>query len=44
MFRFRKHDKDICLSFHIGYDPEYKTGLLDMSFYKYSMSIQLGAW
>ena len=42
MFSFYKHENDICLALHIGYDPEYRIGLVVMSFYKYTMSIQLG--
>jgi len=44
MFNFRKHDNDIALAFHVGYDPEHRTGLICMSFYKYELSIHLGAW
>jgi len=44
MFRFRKHDNDIALAFHIGYDTQFRTLLMCMSFYKYEFTFKLGDW
>ena len=42
MFDFSKHDKEICLSFHIGYQTDCKILVLNISIYKYSLIISLG--
>ena len=42
MFRFAKHNKEVCLAFHVGYDLEYKQTLIVLDFYKYELTIHLG--
>ena len=42
MFDFSKHDKEIALSFHIGYQTDWKILVINMSVYKYSFTINLG--
>lgn len=42
MFDFMKHDKEIALSFHVGYQTDCKILIINMSLYKYSFTISLG--
>jgi hypothetical protein len=38
-----KHENEIALSFHIGYQPQHKILLIVISFYKYSIQIEGGS-
>jgi hypothetical protein len=42
MFNFYKHDKEIALSFHIGYQTDCKVLVINISVYKYSLTIGWG--
>ena len=42
MFNFYKHDKEIALSLHIGYQTDCKILVINMSIYKYSLTIDFG--
>lgn len=42
MFDFIKHDKEIALSFHIGYQTDWKILVINLSIYKYSFTISIG--
>ena len=42
MFKLSKHNKEICLAFHFGYDLEYKQTLIVLDFYKYELTVHLG--
>lgn len=42
MFDFHKHDKEIALSFHIGYQTDCKILVISMSIYKYGFMISIG--
>lgn len=42
MFDFSKHDNEIALSFHIGYQTSWKILVISMSVYKYSLVISIG--
>ena len=41
MFNFRKHDNDICIGIHLGYDTEWRILLICFNFYKYEMTINM---
>jgi hypothetical protein len=42
MFDFMKHDKEIALSFHIGYQTDWKILTINISVYKYCLIISIG--
>jgi hypothetical protein len=42
MFDFSKHNKEIALSFHIGYQTDFKILVINISIYKYSFMISIG--
>ena len=42
MFDFMKHNKEIALSFHIGYHTDWKVLTINLTVYKYSLIISIG--
>jgi len=39
-YQLRKHAKEICFSAHIGYLIDYKTLMVTLSVYKYSLELE----